>query len=82
MKCKKNDRHFTLLLFLRYYKNDITTFLFIFSIRISFLNKIPKILDIFLKISGPMENVDSGIDIDKTTVPKNSKLAKSHRTGI
>ena len=33
------------------------------------MNKIPKILGIFLKISGLMENPDPGNDINKATVP-------------
>jgi len=44
-------------------------FLTIFSLQDLYLNKIPRILGIFLKISGLMENPDPGTDVNKTTVP-------------
>jgi len=69
MKCTENDLHFSFLSFLRIYKNVFSVFHLFFSIRVSFTNKIPKILGIFLKISGLMENPDPGNDINKATVP-------------
>ena len=69
MKCTKSDRLFVLLSFLRIYQNVFMYFPSIFSIQASFLNKISKILDIFLKISELMENPDSGTDVNKATVP-------------
>ena len=69
MKCPKNDLHFVLLSFKRIYKNDFAIFLPVFSIQVLFLNKMPKILGIFLKISGLMENPDPGNDVNKAIVP-------------
>ena len=69
MKCTKNDHIFALLSHLRNFKDVFSIFPSIFSIRISFMNKIPKILGIFLKINELMENPDSVNNVNKAAVP-------------
>ena len=69
MKCTKNDRIFVILPHLRIFKNVFPFFLIYFSVQVSFMNKIPKILGIFLKINELMENPDSVNNVNKATVP-------------
>lgn len=67
MKYPKKRSPFRVIIKIR--KNDFTIFLPIFSVRVSFLNKMPKILGIILKISGLMEHPYPGTDFNKATVP-------------
>ena len=76
MKCTKNDRIFVFLSHLRIFKNVFPIFSSIFSVQVSFMNKISKILGIFLKISGLMENPDHGIEFNKATVPNDLDIMR------
>ena len=77
MKCTKKERYFVRYRFNEFGETYLCVFSSIFSIQVLYQNKIPKILGIFLKINGLMENPDPGTDVNKTTFPNGIMTLRS-----